>query len=348
MSDATKLIAAIRKRFKYRVARRMYSVGNVPNGRSYDEVYAKLEEDEGLLSAVKVAPLRSALIEALLVNDKLVYCYDIDENHLKSAHKAMEVAMNGSPASHSKTTFPLSVSESELKKIPLNEPEAVSLLELDGVTAVLFSTVRLIEKREGIDVKQLSPVISAQYDSVVGLKKSLVQCVNAILIPYSGSRCYILTDNHDAVTPSSAALDQITMRNVINKLIGATFLPSPTNLFSAIRNLYLNTAEGDVALLSHAVPNGIKHERMKRGKCVRKERFHKGGLEAVDGDITPYQIALRWTIDGDHGTARPELRLLGNFRTIYDIVPSLSEADIENCATFNELHFVLDRLQKHV
>lgn len=344
MTTKLKLLSAIRERFKFSVGKRLIVAGNGPRARSYDEVMEKLADDGAVMNALNEDALRTALIGGLLANDKLAVFYEIDEGQLRSAHQKFDQALNSTPGHALATAFPFTLTETALRALPLNEPVPVHLLEMEGATALLFATVRLVEKRENIDVRQLSPALTSIYQFVVGVKKQYVHAINAVVLPYAGNIAYILSDNSEKTTPLSAQLDQISLRNSANSLLGSNFFVKPINLFGAIKNLYKAPAEGDVALLSHTVADGIKHERMKRGQCVRQEDFHVGGAAAVAGDLNPYQLAVRWTVSTPFGKARPELELLGSVRMTYDLNPHLNEAVISGCATMDELQLVVAKI----
>ncbi|MFN7534525.1 MAG: hypothetical protein ACK5QD_06200, partial [Brevundimonas sp.] len=251
MTTKLRILAAIRDRFKFTVGKRLIVAGNGPSGRSYDEVVEKLADDVAVLSALNEDALRAALIGGLLANDKLAVFYEIDEARLRDAHREFDQAAISAPNHALATAFPFTLTETALKTLPLNEPVPVHLLEMEGATALLFATVRLVEKRENIDVRHLSPALTSMYESVVGVTKQYVHSMNAVILPYSGSIAYILSDNSEKTTPVSAQLDQISIRNAANQILGGGFFSKPINLFGSIKNLYKAPTEGDVALLSH-------------------------------------------------------------------------------------------------
>lgn len=344
--DRDRLLSDMRVRFKFGMAKRLLERGGLPKGKSWDEVYERLD---GLEFRGRQTPklLADAFIEALISYDKLIALYAFEERHLASAHRtAMNIAAN-LPNHPFVDAFPLSLPEVELREMPLNEAVPVHVIELGNATAVIYSTVRLIEKREDIDVRLIDPSIVSQYEHVFGYKKTYVQSFNAIVLPYFGQIAQIYTDDASIVTPASALLDQFTIRNSFNETFGSALLSAPLNLFQAIESFYLAREEGEVALLAHTVSNGIKQEKMRNGRCVRRELFHEGGAAAVSGALTPYQITVRWDRTGEDFGGRPELSLLGSYRQSYQRDPQLTEGVIRNCGNFEEIHFVIEKLLAH-
>ena len=102
-------------------------------------------------------------------------------------------------------------------------------------------------------------------------------------------------------------------------------------------------------MLTHTVADGIKHEKMRHSKSVRQEPFHEGGKGAVAGNLTPYQIAIKWDLsDEPDMSGRPELRLMGDYRMTYDANPTLSEALISRCVWRSQSEFVVSKLIAHI
>ena len=72
---------------------------------------------------------------------------------------------------------------------------------------------------------------------------------------------------------------------------GAT---TPINLFPAISH-FTFTSDGLISKLNFMTPQGsVKQDTMKRGEDLRSELFYKKGLEAVGGNIIPFDISVIW------------------------------------------------------
>ncbi|MBC3337502.1 hypothetical protein HU732_14455 [Pseudomonas proteolytica] len=102
------------------------------------------------------------------------------------------------------------------------------------------------------------------------------------------------------------------------------------NLFPAIAHFAFND-DGHISKLHFMTPQGsIKQDTMKKGEDLRNEVFHKKGLEAVGGMITPFDISVIWHVTNRFGPGQ-EIELT--------IPSSLSAASMGNSA--NQTYAIL-------
>lgn len=342
-----RLIEAMRNRLSFHIGRRLLAEANFPKGKTWDDIVDKLA-DPNVDRVASEPKLTEAYSEALAICDKLVNLYPITQAELAAAHKAAASLASSIPSSPFASAFPLPIGESVLKTLPLNVSVPVSVLEFDSATAVIYCAPQLVQLRESLTAAQLNPVLVGTYAEIVGIKDVYIQSFSSVIIPNFGDHIEVHTDLGQQASRASAVLDQISVRNAFNALVGGGMLKSPVNLFPAINALYLSK-EGDVSLLSHTVADGIKHERMRQSKSVRMEPFHRGGKSAVSGNLTPYQIAIRWDLADEPDMAgRPELRLMGDYRMTYVANASLTEAQVNRCGSHSESAFVVSKLIAHI
>jgi hypothetical protein len=346
--NQAKLLDEIRHQLPFGVARRLLAQNGYPRGRSWQDILEKLEDNDAQRAASPTG-LKNHFIEALIVSEKLGSIFPVGEKGMVALHKYASALEKGLPAHPFVENFPFLAAHKVLASIPQNEAVPVHVCEVDDATVVLFCTSRLIETREEINLAALTPLLADLYSSAVGIKRDYVQCFNALVLPYAGENCIILSQNNRYVNTTSAILDIFVLRNAINSSIGSTLLQHSFNLYPAIKPLYLSD-EGEVTLLSHTVANGVKTERMRAGKCVRKESFHIGGMDAVAYNSTPFHISIHWVLEGaeDEYDSKPTLTLDGTYQMTYQKQAVLSEFGLHKCAYYSDAKFVISKLLHHI
>lgn len=120
------------------------------------------------------------------------------------------------------------------------------------------------------------------------------------------------------------------------------------NLFPAIHKLYDDKEAGRVVDMSCQVPTGsTKSEKMrKKSTCLRDEAFHVGGVNAVNGKIEPYSIALAWQPNNSK-LPRRELQIHGGVRDLHSTNPSINYFIAKNCAEEPQLNQMIKLVRKY-
>jgi len=126
----------------------------------------------------------------------------------------------------------------------------------------------------------------------------------------------------------------------------STSIGSSINLFPAI-NYFTKTDDGLISKLSFVTPQGsVKQDTMKRGEDLRLENFYEGGLKAIGGNITPYDLSIIWHVENHFG---PHQMVELNIPSTLAMATSGSAASqpyaiLRYCSTESDAHLLVSKL----
>jgi len=118
------------------------------------------------------------------------------------------------------------------------------------------------------------------------------------------------------------------------------------NFFPALRAFY-NDKNCCVTELGFKTDGGAPTKTAKarrRGEDVRADLFHKGGSQAVGGNIDPYKITVEWP----SGLPGAEVELPGTVSLLNQVNPSLTLSVLRGCGTEAEVVSVLAKLNSAI
>ncbi len=343
--DRNRLWSSVKERLPFRVAQRILSATGFPKGKSWTAIEDKITDGEqgGSYSA-----LETAYIESLVVSEKSVSLYELSDDQMQAAYKACAAIEKSIPDSPFKVLFPYSLTETELSSVSTTYPTVVASVEYQKATSIIYAYPRIIETRVELPTSALA-LDSGQFSSVIAIERKVVQAFSAIVLPHFGNIIEVYVD--DPVGSSSKIIDieHLSMAIAFNNAVGASLLKGRVNLYSAIGGLYASE-EGMVTHLGHTVATSVKHEKMRgAGRCVRRELFHAGGVEAVHGEITPFSIEVVWGNEDESMTAsNPSVSIDGTYMMTYQASPNIDIATLRKCATYEDASFVIGKVLAHL
>lgn len=345
--DRNRLWSAVQQRVPFRVAQRLLRANGFPKGASWRAIEEKLSEPE--YAGASYNGLQSSFIKTLAFGEKSLVLFRLTEGEMARVYKATNKLASSIPESTYRSQFPYLLPENQLRAEGAHQPLLISVDESDAGTTLLFCYPRILEKRVELPTAALK-IDGERFASVYAVERSIVQAFGSIYIPHHGDIVQVYVDEPFGTPQATLETDHLALAIAFNTAAGDNILQTRLNLFPAIGNLYKHADEGIVTHLGHTVATSVKHERMRgAGRCVRRELFHNGGLQAVDGEIAPFSIGITWGLEDETMTRfNPALSLDGTYVMTYQAAPTVDLASVHKCAAEDEAAFVVDKLLTHL
>jgi hypothetical protein len=209
---------------------------------------------------------------------------------------------------------------------------------------VVYTTIRSFEQRIEIAPEKLVAEIRSDYQRVLGLRRVERRVFDAIAFAEDLSFAVLAADfPRDA--PADFYVPSLSyLRHQLKTLAGEMLVPQ--NMFIAIDGIY-RQAEGQVVEMSFSTGRSTKRERMRLGgQCLRREAYHVGGSNAVNGDIEIYHIAVRWQRVRESLKGELELTLHGLVYLLHKPAPVLDVAVLRNGLFVSDLLFTAAKIRQ--
>jgi len=341
------LVASMASRMPWDVGQTVLGAAEVTKGHGWDRTVAKFKGVEG--TPAQREALTESLRQHLLCGEKNVRMYEVAPDELEKLRQAAS-ALKPAKTPFS-TLYPALMMEPELGAA-FPQPLAVAAVEAtDDGLAVVFASGRAIKLREPVDRSTLPEEAAkalAGYDEVLGVKLQRLEAVDVVWIPSHGSYVDVRVDFPKGMHQDNANAVHERVTEALAALIGFQPLVSPVNLFPVIDRLYRKSKEGSVVELAFGTTTAsLKHEKMRRaGTCLREEKYHLGGKDALGTPIEPYRLSVQWSVPvGPEKASRPELSLHGSSKLGLSDAPVLDHAVIRHCVGLADFNFVRDRIE---
>lgn len=344
--DRNRLWASLQDRVPFRVAQRMLSANGFPKGTSWKAIEEKLAESE--YGRASYSGLQNAFTESLAFSEKALVLYRLSDDGMANAYKAINKMSSAASASEYRDAYPYPLPEKQLSALGVHAPLLTSIDETDVGTTLIFCYPRVLEKRVELPTAALK-MSGDRYASVFAIERSVTQAYGAVYVPHHGNIIQAYVDEPLGTPQATLETEHLALAIAFNDAGSTNVLQTRVNLFPAIGSLY-QSEEGMVTHLGHTVATSVKHERMRgAGRCVRKELFHNGGLQAVDGKIAPFSIGITWGNDDETMAGfNPSLSLDGTYVMTYQATPTVDQASVRKCWTHEEAAFVVEKLLAHL
>lgn len=239
-------------------------------------------------------------------------------------------------------TYPLPVEEEILLTKSLN-PAVVAVEEDAKEVRISLCSKRIFKQkvelyRDDFESADKNPL--DEYDEVFGIKTEIFQAYDHIKIDKkTGAILFFIDASRDPCTSDLFASYRY-FNSIIQEPI-TDLKPNELeyiNFYPKIATLY-DSKEGHIVRFEHATPTGsLKSEKMRGKKSdLRDEKFHKGGMDAVNNYTNGCGIVK--SFPAPSGIGEFSVSILGSFVAAGAPTASIQLARIENCA--NELDFNL-------
>ncbi|WP_376959642.1 hypothetical protein ABNQ39_06970 [Azospirillum sp. A26] len=296
--------------------------------------------------------LYSVYRENLACGDRYIRFYDVSEQQRKAL---IQWALNlNIEASVFSRAFPYMLTEAQLGSIEPNKSLVSAVEEYSTGYAVFFAANRVHHVRERIDTDKMTATVSKvfeQYDEVIGVKVTRKQAMDVVWLPKSHGPIEVRIDVQACPIVETSMSAHEDIRQIVNASFGVNILKTPVNLFPSIKKLYDSPKEGTVVEMAFLTGTAsIKHETMRKtGKCLREEKFHEAGVDALEGDIRAYLISITWPHQfGSDYHSFPEANLRGTSRLLDELAPKLHDLSIRRAWGLADFDLARNKVLAHL
>ncbi len=324
-------------------------------GRSSEATFEKVEEMLEQGNPTKLASLQRIadwyFNDYMLHGEKAVFFYHIEE---AEATNLIDALLNLQLEENIYSTqYPLAIQPEHINKEDLNTYLIRTTSYADGVT-LTFSTIRKYTQRINVPRNKLTEDALIEYSNIeefIAVNRIYRQFFDYVVI-YPSGLIELRIDNPvvDNGRPMPVKERQLAFVSIYKKfqqlaseLFGRAWVfPEALNLLDKVNELYHST-QGYVRLIAFTTNNSgakeIKADSKNARDCCRSDAYNQGGTAAVNGDINPYRIHIRWNMGSNH---YPELRILGTVHSLERLRHPINEAIIHRTVLKSEYDFVRD------
>lgn len=317
---------------------------DIPAGHGWDSTRKKLEKEK--FAADQIESLRENCISHILCSDKAVTLIKCQASKRQALAKQLRAEINGDFSDRILKKFLSSTPSKAIYK-----PLLLAVEDREDALYAVYHSTRIQELREELDQSDFedeqAKEIIGEFSEVVGIKRSLSRAFEVIVIPNDTNRDIEFRMDLSGAPVEQAAKCRLQIEQDLEDEVPG-FNEGYVNLFPAIHKLYGDKKAGRVVDMSCVVPTGsTKNEKMRRkGTCLRDEPFHVGGVNAVDGKIEPYSIALAWKPKNSKMPPR-ELQIHGSIRDLHSANPSINYFIAKNCGEESQLDQMINLVRKY-
>lgn len=349
------LLEGIRKRVPWYSMRPVFKALELPTGQGWDASIVKV------ISEIEANPtldeqLSEHLVryyeEQLQCGEKLVQLYLIDKDVASTLYSSL--TSYDVPDSSFLTSFPVPLTEEALIELK-DKPTLVKVLTSSTEIKLVLCTAREYEEQVQLHASDLKPEVVSDFDltdkvDIVVKRKRVRQFFDVVSINKETGILQVRVDWGLGLKASEARKSFLmTLKKFKELSKEATSSPLeldlPLNLFPLVNELYADNTVGRVCELGFTVNSGsVKTEKLRRSDTdIRSEKFHQAGREAVDGQLSPYRLAIEWRLhEGNVDETRPELSLLGTIRHLNNPNKTLlNEALVSKCFREEDFCYIL-------
>ena len=223
-------------------------------------------------------------------------------------------------------------------------------------TVFQFVVSREISVRKTLSPDDLREDMSEEFQEVIGIKKTPLDCHDFIMIDTKENLVIIGIDLALILGRNELSVAQHNFHNFLRRTLGIV-LSNEVDLFPKIQEFYdfpIDKSNGVTEIYFMTPAGTAHHETLKgHGKDLREATYHRKGTEGVrneksngkllHNDITPYRISTRFYRESD--TPIIDISLKSSYLAINTNNGShLYDAYIYGSRSKVDLDFILDKL----
>lgn len=363
MPDLVTILNVMRSKIPWGTMRPILDQLRIPKSHGWDSTISKLNEmlassnDLALLEETK-ENLKGAYSEFLYCGEKDLRLYKLSVDQTAALKDAIDSLII--PQSDFSKTYPYPISE-DLQRTTGKDLVPTQKTNLQEKPSIVFCSVRSFDEVIPLSNSTLKDETLTQYaideESEVFVKrKARRQFYDVLSLNLSSNILEIRLDQGSGMGKSSKNSAHKDLTAKIEELISSSIgdkvtVSTPINLFPAVDSLYKSNT-GRVCELGFTVNSGsVKSEKLRRHDTdIRTEQFHKGGRDAVDGQLMPYRIAVVWNFRSNAlDECDPELNLPGTKKSLSSptTVP-LQNATISGCFYEEDFSSIVKELTNNI
>ncbi|HEY0123370.1 MAG TPA: hypothetical protein VGC14_16730 [Rhizobium sp.] len=338
------ILSGMEGRMPWRVAAKVLTAHGGPKARSWEPFREKLSEQKFDIDA---DALSNAFLEHILFGEKASRFYTVEDATLEKARTTFAAKKGFS-------LFPFSKLSEDVGELPTSKPKLCFIHESDEGITLVYNSIRAVEKRETVSMATI-PVdarsVFAEYKEIIGVKQNKFRAYDVIWLPHEGSTVELRVDFPNGANADASEIAINQTLDAFKADSASSIDETPVNLFPIIKRIYETANEGRVVEFAlHTSTGSFKHEKMRLGDaCLREERYHLGGKNALRGKIELFKLGVRWTVDyGEDDYTNPELFLNGSFKMLHSEDHPLETAVIRNCTGELDYNFIRAKIDEYL
>lgn len=352
MRHSEVIIKTLKSRVSIHVVQKLMRNMQLPTARSWTEleliIKQALHDNPGL-----VEEFVKAIAVQCIHDFKSVTYFPIAEEDMPEMIRAISLVdvVKGDISE----VFPMSLPPEILDKDD-GELKPVYKIQDDFGIGFVLSRRREFTLTEEYDREHFSDALLAQFpehDRIVAIKNYKRQTFDVVYLNVETRNLELRADT----TRSDTLLQTVKQLGKSNQdlqaFVNSFFyqrlhrqaIGSPHNLFPLIKKIYQDGSGAIKKLGFSTATNSVKNETMRGGRDLREELFHKFGAQAINHEMSLFEIAIIWhRRDIDLFDSKPELYIPGTYKNSISLAPRCDFAMLSGITGPSDSDFVLRKL----
>ena len=295
-----KLIEEIRQKYSLPELRLILKSEELGTAPGWDQLAERLAEADPALKTKAEGVLKRLHSDLILGGTKDLQIFDLPPG--EGALIAAALADFEPSSANFGATYPLSLSETELRALPIDHDLTAKVTYENGDVSLVFCAKRMVDEQVRYKASEVATAVRdafAGFDEFIAVRRMDYQIFDVLTVRSRLNRLELLIDYPDRIRlPESTDTRVLGMLGRVSTMVPALKIVyeqnAPINLLACINNLLQAKNEGRVSRLYFRSPtDSVKKEAMTANKDLRVEVFHAAGVQAV-GAITPFDITIAW------------------------------------------------------
>lgn len=289
------LLTTLKKKVPFKQFQKFLKANDIKSSIGYDKTVEKIYQaiDEGKINREEFESKTMEFVRNYIIfGQKVVYSYKFKPEEIQILVNTITIDYQtqdqiGKPEN-------LTIwNQTELGDIPWNSSQLRAIFDLDALKCLIFSARHSINERVNLNLDQLRT--NQGFSELYGVKKIEYQSFDSIIIDTQYNTIDFCLDNYYELTTRNHFNLFLELKNRFKMIFNLSndFFPENENFYRFVQKYY-SADFGIVKELGFKTETGsVKTERMNvDSDDLRKERYHVGGLQAVEEKITPYSIDI--------------------------------------------------------
>ena len=295
-----KLLAEIRQKYTLPELRLILKSEELGTAPGWDQLAERWAEADPALKTKAEGVLKGLHGDLILAGTKDVQIFELPPG--QGALIAAALGDIEPSSANFRATDPLSLSETELRALPVDHELTAKVAYENGDVSLVFCAKRMVDEQVRYKTSEVTAAVRdafAGYDEFIAVRRMDYQIFDVLTVRSKLNRLELLIDHPERIrSPESTDARVLGLLGRISTLVPALKTiyeqNEPVNLLACINNLLQAKTEGRVSRLYFRSPtDSVKKEAMTANKDLRVEVFHAAGVQAV-GAITPFDITIAW------------------------------------------------------
>lgn len=340
------LLTTLKKKVPFKQFQKFLKANDIKPSIGYDKTVEKIYQaiDEGKLDGELFETKTMEFIRDYIVfGQKVVYSYKLNPQEIQDLVNSISIShqtQNQIGKLENLTIW----NQTQLDLIPWDSSQLRAIFDIDSLKCLVFSARHSINERVNLSPDLLRT--NQGFSELYGVKKIEYQSFDSIIIDTKHNTIDFCLDNYYELTPKNHFNLFMELKNTFRTTFNLVydFFPENENFYRFVQKYY-SAEYGIVKELGFKTETGsVKTERMNvDADDLRKERYHVGGLQAVEEKITPYSIDI---ILDNTSTGNPNIRkkIPGKHQHLQYASPKIEFYEFYCVLNANDYSFIKDKM----